>query len=254
MTRPPLRRRGATLMLVLWLIVLTGGIAAAVTSATRDATASADVASARMAARYAAESGVEAAAFALTRALESAEGDATRRRAVLARLSDVLTTALGDSLVLGETRAQVTAVDVNARLDLNAADTTALLRLLSAFGNAATARQTVQALRAHIAGDGRMARPLRSLDAATRVPGVDAELLARAAGELTVDSDGQVNAASASPLVLAAATGGRIDAPTRVLFIARGWRVGHPLTHEVQAVYAIDGSRLTFVRMRERDR
>lgn len=252
--RVPARRRGATLVLVLWLIVLTGGIAAAVTGATREATASAEVSSARVAARYAAESGVEAAAVALTRALENAENDPARRRAVFARLGDVLTSALGDSLVLGDARAQVTAVDVNARLDLNAADSTALLRLLSAFGPAAAARQTVQAIRAHIAGDGRMARPLRSLEAATRIPGVDVELLSRAAGELTVDSDGQINAASASPIVLAAATGGRIDTPTRVLFIARGWRAGHPLSHEIQAVYAIEGTRLTFVRLRERDR
>ena len=86
------------------------------------------------------------------------------------------------------------------------------------------------------------------------MPGVDADLLSRAAVDLTVDSDGQINTRSASPLVLAAATGGRVDAPTRLLFIARGWTSGHPLTHELQAVYAIEGSRLTFVRWRERDR
>jgi hypothetical protein len=63
-------------VLVLWLIVLSGGIAAAVTTATRDASAATDVATARVMGRYAAESGIEAAATAMQRALEQAEGDA----------------------------------------------------------------------------------------------------------------------------------------------------------------------------------
>ena len=42
-------------------------------------------------------------------------------------------------------------------------------------------------------------------------------------------------------------------APTRLLIIARGWRVGHPLTHEVQAVYAVMETRLTLQIWQERD-
>lgn len=42
-------------------------------------------------------------------------------------------------------------------------------------------------------------------------------------------------------------------APTRLLIVARGWRVGHPLTHEVQAVYAVMGTRLTLQLWQERD-
>jgi hypothetical protein len=155
---------------------------------------------------------------------------------------------------MGQARAQVTVVDLNARLDLNLSDTTAIVRLLSAHGTAPAARATVRALRAHSAGASGGARPVRSIDEAMRIPGVDTVLLAAAAADLTVDSDGQVNTASASPIVLAAATGGRIDAPTRLLFIARGWRSGHPMTHEIQAVYAVEANRLTFVRWRERDR
>ncbi|HEX6105868.1 MAG TPA: type II secretion system protein GspK [Gemmatimonadales bacterium] len=49
----------------------------------------------------------------------------------------------------------------------------------------------------------------------------------------------------------------RLDAvmmPTRLLVISRGWQVGHPLTHEIQAVYAIIGSSLRLVSLQERDR
>jgi hypothetical protein len=44
-----------------------------------------------------------------------------------------------------------------------------------------------------------------------------------------------------------------IVAPTRLLLTSRGWMPGHPLTHEVQAVYALDGRHLTLVSWRERD-
>jgi general secretion pathway protein K len=49
----------------------------------------------------------------------------------------------------------------------------------------------------------------------------------------------------------------RLDAvmmPSRLLVISRGWQAGHPLTHEIQAVYAIVGSRLKLVSLIERDR
>nr|MCU0624790.1 hypothetical protein [Gemmatimonadaceae bacterium] len=74
--RPQTRRRGATLVLVLWLLVLTGGIAAGVTTASRRAIDAAAVQAARVQGRYAAESAVLAAAATLTRALETAGGDA----------------------------------------------------------------------------------------------------------------------------------------------------------------------------------
>jgi hypothetical protein len=54
-----------------------------------------------------------------------------------------------------------------------------------------------------------------------------------------------------------AAAGARLDAvmmPTRLLVISRGWQAGHPLTHEIQAVYAITGSRLVLQSLAERDR
>jgi general secretion pathway protein K len=49
----------------------------------------------------------------------------------------------------------------------------------------------------------------------------------------------------------------RLDAvmmPTRLLVVSRGWQTGHPLTHEIQAVYAIAGSTLKLLVLQERDR
>lgn len=42
-------------------------------------------------------------------------------------------------------------------------------------------------------------------------------------------------------------------APTRILVVSRGWKTGHPLTHEIQAVYAAMGTRLTLQIWQERD-
>ena len=42
-------------------------------------------------------------------------------------------------------------------------------------------------------------------------------------------------------------------APTHFLVVSRGWRAGHPLTHEVQAVYAAMGTRLVLQMWQERD-
>ncbi|MBA3892950.1 MAG: general secretion pathway protein GspK [Gemmatimonadales bacterium] len=56
--------------------------------------------------------------------------------------------------------------------------------------------------------------------------------------------------------------GGRSDAlpiprltvaPSRLLLVSRGWTPGHPLTHEIQAAYAVVGQRLRLQSWRERD-
>lgn len=41
--------------------------------------------------------------------------------------------------------------------------------------------------------------------------------------------------------------------PSRVLVISRGWQDGHPLSHEIQAVFAVSGSTLVLRAWRERD-
>lgn len=78
------------------------------------------------------------------------------------------------------------------------------------------------------------------------------ELFSSAAivGELTARG-----ASSGAP----GATAGVIDmartstVPSRILVVSRGWQQDHPLTHEIQAVYAVAGTRLTLRAWRERD-
>jgi len=41
--------------------------------------------------------------------------------------------------------------------------------------------------------------------------------------------------------------------PSRLLIVSRGWQDGHPLTHEIQAVYDVLGARLTLRAWQERD-
>ena len=130
---------------------------------------------------------------------------------------------------------------------------------------AAEARAAAEAVRRHVgaagleSGDiaGRLRRsprrnPLRSLDDLRLVPGVSERLALAAAPYLTVDGDGRINRRTAPAPVLAAARGTLVDEPSRILVVSRGWLAGHPLTHEVQAVYEVAGGRLAFVRWRER--
>ena len=244
-------RRGVALMLVLWVLVILGGVAAAVT---RSARGTADITSnarARTVARYAAESGIVAAVASLQQQLEAAGDDQSRRRALL----NDATHALGDAadVALGDAMVRTIMVDANAQIDVNAAPEEVLAAVLSRSGDALVAANTARAVRRHIDSIPGQAQLLQSLDEAAGLPGVDADVLRHAAPWLTVDGDGQVNRATAPPLVLSVARGSVVEEPTRIVLIARGWQRGHPLTHEVQAVYAVQGNRLAFVRMRERD-
>jgi general secretion pathway protein K len=244
-------RRGVALVLTLWLIVIAGGIAAAVAAGTRTASSLAGNARARVAGRYAAESGVELAVAALEQRLD-ALADSSARRAYLNRLDDAVTQ---DSVVLGDQRFHVVLVDVNARLDVNAATEEQLGGLLATFGSAIDATTAARLVRAHIddVQPGEAARVFRSLDELARLPGVSPALVRSAAPYLTVDGDGHVNRATASDTVRRVAGGSLVDEPSRILVVSRGWFAGHPLTHEIQAVYAVNGNRLALVRWRERD-
>ena len=68
-------RRGVALILVLWMIVILGGIAAAVTAGSRSTTDVTANARSRTIARYAAESGIVAATTALQLAMDGAGDD-----------------------------------------------------------------------------------------------------------------------------------------------------------------------------------
>ena len=50
-----------------------------------------------------------------------------------------------------------------------------------------------------------------------------------------------------------ASISGLVVAPTRMLLVSRGWMPGHPLTHEIEAGYALVGQRLRLQSWRERD-
>jgi hypothetical protein len=151
----------------------------------------------------------------------------------------------------------VQLVDVAARLDINAANAEALTRLFSYFTDAIEAENTARAIRAYIersdAGGLQAARTLQSLDEAARIPGVSRQLLEAASRFLTVDGDGTINRMTVSDTVMSAVGGDLRDEPSQILVVSRGWLGGHRLTHEIQAVYALNGTQLTLVRWRERD-
>jgi general secretion pathway protein K len=244
-------RRGVALILVLWVIVILGGVAAAVTAGSRtsmDVTANAR---SRTVARYAAESGIVAATNVLRLRMEAAGEDVVKRQAALNDAAH----ALGASAAfdMGDASVRVVMVDVSARIDVNAAPQEALAALFARAGHARTAADAARAIRRHIDSIPGQANLFTSLDDVAALPGVGAELISAAAPWLTVDGDGQVNRVTAPPVVLGVARGSLIDEPSRILLIARGWQHGRPLTHEIQAVYAVQGNQLAFVRWRERD-
>jgi type II secretory pathway component PulK len=260
-------RRGSTLALVLWTLVLLGGISLTLTGRSRQAVAVASNARADLVARYAAESGVLLA----VRAIEDSLGvivDSTERMTFLNELATRPVMPEAQSLPQPGSKLQVVVEDVNAKLDINFADEDALFDLLRHFGDDAAARRTARAIRAHIGsgvtpdlpgesfpnGPLSAARFLTSLDELLAMRDVDHQLLSRAAPYLTVDGDGSTNRVTAALPVMRAARGGLVAAPTRLLVISRGWLEGTALTHEIQAAYAIQGNDLALVRWRETQR
>jgi hypothetical protein len=199
-------------------------------------------------ARHAAESGVVNARALIEAALDSDAGDTSigGRGPTSALLND-LPSLLGShsNLQLGEGRATVSLIDVNARLDLNLADETALAALLASLTDAVEARAVARALR--------QGAPYEGTAELGRVPGLRSELANLLAPLVTTDGDGTINRRTAPPAVLAAAHGELRDAPTRILIVSRGWRDGHPLSFEVQTLHAVEGRRLVPLRSRERD-
>jgi hypothetical protein len=186
---------------------------------------------------------------------------------------------------VGQGRFSVTAVDLNARLDVNHADAASLEGLFRQFTTDKQAEEAVAVLKE---------APVARLGELAHLSGLDDSLALAVAPYLTVSSDGVVNINSAPERVLAALPGvssavaravvrrreagevflttdpirpqaftpiGPFDAPvlplavvpTRLLIISRGWQDGHPLTHEIQAVYAVLGTRLLLQAWHERD-
>lgn len=257
-------RRGVALVLVLWIVVILGGIGTVVVRGARSTSGLALNARASVVARYAAESGIEARVAEIEQLLARTT-DSTARSTSL----NALATTARDSIILGEGRTEVSIIDPSTRLDVNEAPEANLATLLSRFGGLPSATSTAHAIREWIerpagTSDGRFVSPgssaprfvtpLRSLEEMRTIPGVDVALLERAAPYLTIDGDASVNVQAASDTVVAAAFGERRNEPSRLLLVSRGWQSGHPLTHEIQAVYAISNDRLVLVHWREQER
>lgn len=254
--RTPRPRDGVALVLVLWLLVILGAIGAAVVSGTRTSISLASNARARVVARYAAESGVEATVAEIEREISSRSG--SDRSEWLNELESSY--AVGDSTTLGSARFAVTVVDPGTRLDVNRAPAEKLAILFARFVDIGRANETAGAIRSYVErGEnglmlGPITRTIRSLEELRGLAGVDSAALERAAPYLTVDGDGTINTVTAPPPVLAAASGELRSEPSRLLIISRGWLGAHPLTHEIQAVYAISTNDLVLVNWREQIR
>ena len=272
-------RRGVALVVVLGLLVALGALTAEIARAVRLEAHTVASLRARTVARYAAESGVVLAEQRL-RALLDSVTDVPERVALLNERDGWL--APLREVALGDARFGVAIADLNARLDLNRSDSVALRNLFARYTSAGQAAAVVRAIRE---------APLARLGELSSIPGVDAALALAVAPFVTVSGDGAVNVNSAPEPVLAAipalgeagarhllqrresgevfaaygdlrlrtdgAPSARLDAvmmPTRLLVVSRGWQSGHPLTHEIQAVYGIVGSSLKLLRLEERDR
>lgn len=257
-------RRGVALVLVLWVLVILGAVAAAVVDQTRTSTAAAGNARAHVVARYAAESGIEATASAIEDSL-AVLADTVLRASFLNGLEP---RSASDTTALGRGRFQVGIIDASARLDVNAATEEMLARFFSRFTDLARAAAAARGIRAWIerrsdgavdarlmpdaSGAVRAIRPLSSLEEVRRLRLLDDATWNLAAPYLTVDGDGTINRTAASSEVLSVAGGELHDEPSRLVIVSRGWEAGHPYTHEVQAVYAITGRHLVLVQWRER--
>jgi type II secretory pathway component PulK len=217
-------RRGVALILVLGLLLILGGIATDIGRAARLDAGIVESMRARTVARYAAESGI---ALGL-------------RELRAHRLPNIPSVSLGDAAF------GVVGTNLNARVDLAHADTATIRGLLQQFVAPALATAITREL---------AVRPLQRVGELTLVPGVtDAAALA-IVPYVTIWGDGSVDTSAAPGPVRAALSPAAavVSSPTRVLVVARGWQQRFPLIHEIQAVYAIDGSTLELVAWQERD-
>jgi type II secretory pathway component PulK len=217
-------RRGVALILVLGLLLILGGIATDIGRAARLDAGIVESMRARTVARYAAESGI---ALGL-------------RELRAHRLPNISSVSLGDAAF------GVVGTNLNARVDLAHADTATIRGLLQQFVAPALATAITREL---------TVRPLQRVGELTLVPGVTDAAASAIVPYVTIWGDGSVDTSAAPGPVRAALSPAAavVSSPTRVLVVARGWQQRFPLIHEIQAVYAIDGSTLELVAWQERD-
>jgi type II secretory pathway component PulK len=282
-------RRGTALIFVLYLLLTLGLVTAEVARSARAEAAKVAGVRARSVGRYAAESGIAVAMVRVHQLLDSAVTPASQVTALRGVAIDLA--QLGDTM-LGSARFRVTVVNLNARIDLNRAPKEMLERFLGQFAglqqvNAAVAALGKEPVRrvgelARVSGmsqslayavapyvttwsDGMVdinAAPETVLVALQGMDPAEAQSLVqrREAGEVFTSPDPTRarRDVSTEPETMEEARGSvpipqAIVAPSRLLLISRGWQDGQPLTHEIQAAYAIVGHRLVLQAWAERD-
>jgi len=276
-------RRGVALIFVLCLLVLLGVIVAEVVAQARMEAGILSSLRSRTVARYSAESGILAATVRIEALLDSTSSlpeRITALRDVNAHLTSL------DEVDLGSGRFGVAVVDLNARIDLNRADAATLQGLFQQFTTDQRAEEVVALLKqsplqrlgelAHFPGiddslalavapyvtvwsDGLVninSAPERVLAAVPGVSSATARSIVRRreTGEIFLATTGLLGPLGGPSGGVANAPAPRVSAmPSRLLIVGRGWQDGHPLTHEIQAVYLVAGARLVLLAWQERD-
>ena len=280
-------RRGVALIFVLWLLVLLGAIVAEVVSQARLEASMLTSLRARTVARYSAENGIVAATARIEALLDSTPGLPERINTfaeLSARLASLNEVVLGD----GGGRFGVAVVDLNARLDLNRTNAATLQGLFRQFTTDTRAEDVVAHLKdapvhrlgelVNISGindslalavapyvtvwsDGVVNINSAPEPVLAALPEVSTAIVRsvvrrRESGEVFVTTD-PVRPQTEMPTAhLEPAGEGRTllsVIPSRILIVSRGWQDGHPLTHEIQAVYRVAGARLMLLAWQERD-
>lgn len=279
--------RGVALIFVLALLIVLGTIVTEVARSVRSEAAILASLRARAVARYAAESGILTAAASIKALLDSTRA-APQRVHALRRLDELLS-VLSD-VPVGSGRFGVVAVDLNARLDLNRTDETTLRGLFAQFTTESRAQVIVEALKQSpvqrlgelallpgvddslalavapyltVWSDGMVNINSASEPVLAALPGIGRAaarslVLRRQAGDVFTSIDVVRPLLEGHVMVPSGFTGTSAvprlsTAPSRLMLVGRGWQAGHPLTHEIQAVYAIVGQQLVLQAWQERD-
>jgi general secretion pathway protein K len=282
--------RGVALIFVLYLLITLGVIVAEVARGVRAEAAGVAAVRARSVGRYAAESGIAAGTVRIHQLLDSVTSLPDRVKGLRGMDADLA--RLGD-MSLGRAKFRVTVVNLNARIDLNRATEPMLADFFRQFTGRQGAEAAVAAVKQEpLRRVGELARlpgvnqslafavapyvtvwsdGLVDINAAPEsVLAALPEIGQAAAADLVRRRESGEVFTSADPMHPASAQAAdqpdELDAtqrsmpiphvitvPTRLLLISRGWQEGHPLTHEIQAVYSLLGQRMVLQAWWERD-
>jgi type II secretory pathway component PulK len=282
--------RGIALIFVLYLLIALGVLVAEVAQGVRAEAAGVAAIRARSVGRYAAESGIVIGVVRIHQVMDSASTVVDRVNGFRDLDADLART--GDNS-LGLAKFRVTVINLNARIDLNRASEPVLAEFFRQFTGREGMEATLTGLKEEplrrvgelarlpgmdqslafavapyvtVWGDGLVdinAAPESVLAALPEI-GQDAAadlVRRRESGEVFTSADPFHTAAGRPAGNPDQAEAGQravpipnvVTLPTRLLLVSRGWQEGHPLTHEIQAVYSILGQKLVLLSWWERD-